>query len=179
MAERILIVDDHAIVREGIRNLIVKLRPEWQICGEAGDGEEAQEKARLLKPTVVILDITMPKFSGLEAAARISQLSPESRILMFTMHESARLNLEAQQAGAHGMVLKSQATRDLIRAIDRLISGNTFFEQIGEKEEIRSIPNKKQHFERSALWSWKVASRIFDKGGELLDGGLSVTIQTA
>jgi DNA-binding NarL/FixJ family response regulator len=179
MATRILIADDHAIVREGIRNLIVKLRPDWEICGEAGDGEQALELARSLRPTVVVLDITMPKVSGLEVASRISQHSPQSRILVFTMHESPRLNVEARQAGAHGVVLKSQATRDLIRAIDRLISGDTFFELIEEKEEPRPIPNRKQHYERSALWSWSVPSAILERGTELLNRRLSVTPRLA
>jgi DNA-binding NarL/FixJ family response regulator len=180
MATTILIADDHGIVREGIRNLIVKLRPDWQICGEAGDGEQALELTRSFQPTVVILDITMPKLSGLQVASRIAAQSPQSRILMFTMHESARLNIETKQAGAHGVVLKSQATRDLIRAIDRLISGDTFFETIEEKEEPRPIPNRtKQSYERSALWPWSVPSAILETGAELLNRGLSLTPRLA
>ena len=152
MATTILIADDHGIVREGICNLIVKLRPDWQICGEAIDGEQTLELVRSVRPTVVILDITMPKISGLEVAARIARDFPQVRILMFTMHESLSLSIEAQKAGAHGVVLKAQATRDLIRAIDRLISGETFFEPLEEQEQPQSVPNKKPFFKRSGLW---------------------------
>jgi DNA-binding NarL/FixJ family response regulator len=127
MSARILLVDDHEIVREGIRTLISRSRPEWKICGEARDGEEALEAVRNLKPDVVILDITMPKMSGLEAASRIAKLGLGCRVLMFTMHDSERLSGEVRQAEAQGLVLKSQAARDLIRAVDRLLDGGTFF----------------------------------------------------
>jgi DNA-binding NarL/FixJ family response regulator len=129
MAARILLVDDHEIVREGIRTLITRSRPEWEICGEARDGEEALEAVRALKPDVVILDITMPKLSGLEAAPRIAKLGLGCRVLMFTMHDSERLSTEVRQAEAQGLVLKSQAARDLVRAVDRLLDGGTFFSQ--------------------------------------------------
>jgi len=129
MATRILLVDDHEIVREGIRTLIALSRPEWEICGEARDGEEALEAVRALKPDVVILDITMPKMSGLEAAPRIAKLGLGCRVLMFTMHDSERLSTEVRQAEAQGLVLKSQAARDLVRAVDRLLDGGTFFSQ--------------------------------------------------
>ena len=129
MATRILLVDDHEIVREGIRTLITRSRPEWEICGEARDGEEALEAVRALRPDVVILDITMPKMSGLEAAPRIAKLGLGCRVLMFTMHDSERLSTEVRQAEAQGLVLKSQAARDLVRAVDRLLDGGTFFSQ--------------------------------------------------
>ena len=121
---RILIVDDHEIVRAGIRTLISRSRPKWQICAEAETGEQAIQKAQSLRPDVIVLDITMPAMSGLEAASRISALNLGSRILIFTMHESDRLVAEVRAAGAHGLVLKSQANRDLIRAIDKLLSGD-------------------------------------------------------
>ena len=127
MPSKILVVDDHEIVREGIRTLIGRSRPEWEICGEARNGEEALEAVSTLKPDVVILDITMPKMSGLEAAPRIAKLGLGCRVLMFTMHDSDRLSIEVRQAQAQGLVLKSQAARDLVRAIDRLLAGGTFF----------------------------------------------------
>jgi len=128
MAVRIVIVDDHEIVREGIRTLITRSRPEWVICGEAASGEQAIEACRKLKPDIVVLDITLPGISGLEASSRITHAGLGCRILMFTMHESERLYNEVRQAGAQGVVLKSQAARDLIRAIDLLLAGGTFFE---------------------------------------------------
>jgi DNA-binding NarL/FixJ family response regulator len=127
MAARILIADDHEIVLEGIRTLIGRSRREWQICGEARNGQEAVEMVAKFKPDIAVLDITMPVQSGLHAALEICKLDVNCRVLMFTMHESDRLGIEVRAAGAQGYVLKSQAARDLIRAIDYLLAGNTFF----------------------------------------------------
>jgi DNA-binding NarL/FixJ family response regulator len=127
MSTKILIVDDHEIVREGIRTLVIKSRRKWEIAGEARNGTEALEAVKSLNPDVVILDITMPGMSGLEAASEISKLGSHSHVLIFTMHDSPRLIHEVRAAGAQGYVLKSQAARDLIRAIDALLEGGTFF----------------------------------------------------
>jgi DNA-binding NarL/FixJ family response regulator len=124
---RILIADDHEVVREGVRTIITKARPQWEICGEAANGQEAIDAAARLKPDVVVLDITMPGMSGLEAASRISQLGLATRILMFTMHESGELATDARQAGARGFVTKADAARHLVLAIETLLSGGTFF----------------------------------------------------
>jgi DNA-binding NarL/FixJ family response regulator len=124
---RILIVDDHEIVREGIRTLLRRVRPEWVICGEAKNGKEAVDAATALTPDILILDVTMPVMSGLEAASRIAKLGLASRVLIFTMHETKSLINEVRATGAHGYVVKSQASRDLIIAIDRILAGGTFF----------------------------------------------------
>jgi DNA-binding NarL/FixJ family response regulator len=125
---QILIADDQQLVREGVCRLISKRRPEWGICGQARDGQQALEAIQALNPDIVILDISMPKASGLEVAAKVNALHLRTRVLMFTMHESYRLADDARAVGARGLVLKSQAARDLIRAIDRLLAGETFFE---------------------------------------------------
>jgi DNA-binding NarL/FixJ family response regulator len=125
MSARILIVDDHEVVREGIRTLINRARPQWDVCGEAVNASEAIEASRTLRPDVTVLDITLPGMSGLEAASSICALG--SRVLMFTMHESKHLATDVYRAGAQGLVLKSQAGKDLIRAIERLLGGGTFF----------------------------------------------------
>ena len=128
MPVRVLIVDDHEIVREGISQLIARSRPEWLICGQASNGEQAIELVQALMPDVVILDISMPKVNGLQVAAKIRAMQLRCRVLMFTMHESERLARDVQAAGAQGVVLKSQAARDLIRAMDHLLAGETFFD---------------------------------------------------
>ena len=132
MAVRILMVDDHEILREGVRSLLRNLRPDWQICGEAADGEEAISLTRSLHPDIVILDITMPKMSGLEACVRMRKLGLKQPVLIFTTHESASLDAEVRGIGAQGYVLKSQAARSLVRAIDEILAGGTFF---GESHE--------------------------------------------
>jgi DNA-binding NarL/FixJ family response regulator len=127
MGPRILIVDDHEIVREGLRNLLSQSRPAWVICGQATNGKEAVEAVRDLEPDAVVLDITMPMMSGLEAARRIAQSGTSTRVLMFTMHESDSLGQEVRDAGAQGYVLKSQAAKNLIVAIETILAGGTFF----------------------------------------------------
>jgi DNA-binding NarL/FixJ family response regulator len=148
---RIFIADDHAIVREGMRNLITRSRPEWAICGEAEDGEQAISGIQASQPDIVILDITMPKSNGLDITRRLSELLPQARILIFTMHESNTVVEEVRQAGAHGIVLKSQATRDLIGAIDRLIAGGTFF----PSAELSSFPKENPSKPRKRWDPWK------------------------
>jgi DNA-binding NarL/FixJ family response regulator len=126
-APRILIVDDHEIVRQGIRSLIESSRPTWQIAGEAENGAEAVEKVKILNPDVAVVDISMPVMNGLDAARTIAKLDLKCRTLIFTMHESERLISEVKQAGANGYVLKSQAARDLVAAIEKLLGGGSFF----------------------------------------------------
>jgi DNA-binding NarL/FixJ family response regulator len=132
MATQILIVDDHTIVRAGVRSLLSALRPDWTIF-EAGDGKEAQEAIARVKPDIVVMDVTMPGLSGLHVSAALRKSGFVQPILMFTMHSSRRLASEARDAGAQGYVLKSQAVQDLVRAIDTLLAGGTFF---GEAPEV-------------------------------------------
>jgi DNA-binding NarL/FixJ family response regulator len=145
MNPRILIVDDHEIVRQGIRTLLAGLRPDWEICGEAANASEAWEAIANLKPDLTILDITMPGTSGLELASRIRRRGLPCRILMFTMHKSDRLASDVREAGAQGYVLKSQAAQDLVFAIETILAGGTFFgaptagDDEGSSEENRNI----------------------------------------
>ena len=126
MPARILIVDDHEVVRQGIRT-ILKSRPQWEVCGEAINGREAIEKAKQLDPDVIIMDITMPEMSGIEATRELAKQKIRSAVLIFTMHESRNLADTVREAGARGFVLKSHAARDLLDALQRLMGGGTFF----------------------------------------------------
>jgi DNA-binding NarL/FixJ family response regulator len=144
MPVTILVVDDHEVVREGVRTIITRARPQWEICGEATDGQEAIETATRLRPDIILLDITMPRLSGLEAASRITGLGLTSQILFFTMHESGELAHDARRVGAKGYVTKSDAARHLVRAIEALLSGGTFFggpekHESGEKDRRSEI----------------------------------------
>src|SRR5262249_33238617 len=116
MTVRLLIVDDHEVVREGVRRIINKAKPEWEICAEATSGTEAVAAAARLKPDIVVLDITMPGLSGLDAASQISALGQRTLILFFTMHESGELTRQARRVGASGYVAKSDAIRHLVAA---------------------------------------------------------------
>ncbi len=129
MAARILIADDHEVVRQGVRAMILRSRPQWEICGDAANGDEALQAIQTLKPDVAVLDITMPGMSGLEVAYEVNRRHLPTALLMFTMHESSRLVGEIREAGAHGFVSKSCAGRDLIAAIETLLAGGTFYGQ--------------------------------------------------
>jgi len=125
-ALRLLVVDDHAVVRRGVRALL-ESRPGWEICGEAVDGQDAIRKAADLKPDIVVLDISLPGLNGLEATSRILKESPESEVLILTMHHSEELAQQVIKAGARGYVLKSDADQSLVAAIDKLSQHQTFF----------------------------------------------------
>jgi DNA-binding NarL/FixJ family response regulator len=122
----ILIVDDHEVVRRGLRALI-ESHPGWEVCGEAANGREAVEKARKLKPNVVVMDIAMPELNGLEATRQILKDIPRTIVLILTVHESEQLVREVLKAGAQGYVLKSDAGRDLVSAIEALSQQKVFF----------------------------------------------------
>jgi DNA-binding NarL/FixJ family response regulator len=123
---RILIADDHEIVRRGIRSLLEK-HPGWQVCGEASDGREAVSSAAALKPDLVLLDIGMPNLNGLDAARQITACSPLIRVLVLTIHDSEQVVRDVLAAGARGFLLKSDAGRDLVAAIEALQRHGTFF----------------------------------------------------
>ncbi|MER5556901.1 response regulator transcription factor [Streptomyces sp. NPDC002793] len=112
---RILLADDHALVRRGVR-LILDGEPDLEVVAEAGDGAEAIEKAREERPDLAVLDIAMPRLTGLQAARELSRVMPELRILMLTMYDNEQYFFEALKAGASGFVLKSVADRDLVEA---------------------------------------------------------------
>lgn len=123
---RILIADDHEIARRGIRALL-ESHPGWQVCGEAKDGRETVELARTLNPDLVLLDIAMPNLNGLEATRHILAASPNTAVLILTMHDSDQVVREVLRAGARGFLLKSDAGRDLVAAVEALQRQSTFF----------------------------------------------------
>jgi DNA-binding NarL/FixJ family response regulator len=125
MAVRILVVDDHPVVRHGLRTLL-KGHSEWEIVDEAGDGLEAVEKADRLKPDVVVLDVSMPKMNGLEACRLIRKIAPNSEILIVTQHDSPQMMREALGAGARGYIVKSNAARDLLAAVEAVSKHRPF-----------------------------------------------------
>ena len=123
---RILIADDHELARRGIRSLL-ESHPGWDVCAEAKDGRDAVELATSLKPDLVLLDIGMPNLNGLEAARQILATSPNAAILILTMHDSDNVIREVLRAGARGFLLKSDAGRDLVAAVEALETQKTFF----------------------------------------------------
>ncbi len=122
---RILLADDHALVRRGLR-LVLEGEPDMEVVGEAGDGAAAIALALETPADLAILDISMPRMTGLQAVAELRRRKPELRCLMLSMHENERYLYEALKAGAAGYVLKSVADRDLVNAVRAAMRGEPF-----------------------------------------------------
>jgi DNA-binding NarL/FixJ family response regulator len=125
-ALRLLVADDHDIVRKGLCTLLGS-QPGWQIAAEARDGREAVRLAKECKPDVAVLDISMPGLNGLEAARQINKAVSTTKVLVLTMHESDKFIGEALEAGVRGFLLKSDAGKDLVGAVEALGRNQTFF----------------------------------------------------
>jgi DNA-binding NarL/FixJ family response regulator len=123
---RILLADDHDVVRQGLRRLLED-QPEWQVCAEAKNGREAVKFCQELMPDVAVLDISMPELNGLEATRQIRKVSPATEILVFTMHQSEQLVKDMLAAGARGYLLKSDAAPHVIDAIRSLAAHRPYF----------------------------------------------------
>lgn len=123
---RILIADDHEVARRGVRCLL-ESHPGWEVCAEAKDGRDAVELAMKTRPDLVLLDIGMPNLNGLEAARQILATNPGVSVLILTMHDSDNVIREVLRAGARGFLLKSDAGRDLVTAVEALQKQRTFF----------------------------------------------------
>jgi DNA-binding NarL/FixJ family response regulator len=123
---RILLADDHVLMRRGIRELL-ETQAGWEIVGEAGTGRHAVELAGKLKPDVAVLDLTMPELNGLEATRQIKKAAPRTEILIFTMHDNEKLIRDVLAAGALGYVLKSDAARHLVNAVEAVAQHQPFF----------------------------------------------------
>jgi DNA-binding NarL/FixJ family response regulator len=123
---RILLADDHDLTRAGLRYLLEKQK-DWSVCGEAANGRAAVELAEELKPDVVILDMSMPELNGVEATRQILKKSPRAKIPIYTMHETEKIIIDALDAGANGIVLKSDAGENIVTAVESVVRGRRFF----------------------------------------------------
>ncbi|HUK24094.1 MAG TPA: response regulator transcription factor [Terriglobales bacterium] len=123
---RILVADDHEVVRRGLRALL-EGQPGWVVCGESADGRDVLQKAVELKPDVIVLDIAMPNLNGLETTRQLLKADPRTKILILTLHDTEQVIHEVLVAGARGFLLKSDAARDLVTAVEALRQGKTYF----------------------------------------------------
>src|SRR5581483_10370759 len=126
MKTRVLLADDHKLMRAGLR-LVIDQHPEFSVVGEADDGRQAVAMADSLKPDVVVMDIGMPSLNGIEAALQITEKHPETSVVMLSMHSDESYVLRALKAGARGYLLKDSAEADLIRALQAVAEGKSFF----------------------------------------------------
>ena len=120
MTTRVLIADDHELVRRGLRSLL-ESRPGWEICGEAKDGMEAVEMTKALVPDLILLDITMPRLNGLDAARRIRKEVPQTQILILSQHDIEEMSASALEAGARAYVSKSDVAITLFSSMEAIL----------------------------------------------------------
>jgi two-component system response regulator NreC len=125
MKIRILLADDHTILRAGLK-MMLNAQPDMEVIGEAQDGRQAIEETQKLRPDIVLMDITMPDFNGIEATRQIKRLVSDVKILMLTMHEHDEYVFQALQAGASGYMLKEAADTELITALHVITSGQFY-----------------------------------------------------
>jgi len=125
-ATRILLVDDFPAVRSGLRTML-ESRGDWEVIGEAGDGEQGLAQAKRFQPDIAVVDIGMPKMNGLTLTREIRRLLPRVEVLIVTDHDSRHMRKEAQAAGARGYVVKSQAGSHLLAAVQALSEHRVFF----------------------------------------------------
>src|SRR6195256_2061260 len=135
---RVLIADDHGIVRSGLR-LLLERQPDIEVIGEAADGAEARELAVRERPDLAILDVKMPKLTGLQATREIKSQAPEVSVLILSMHDDERYLFEALKAGASGYVLKAQADTDLLEAVRAVERGEPFLTPEAQRALIKDV----------------------------------------
>jgi DNA-binding NarL/FixJ family response regulator len=135
---RVLIADDHGIVRSGLR-LLLERQPDIEVIGEAADGAEARDTAIRERPDLAILDVRMPKLTGLQATREIKRQAPEVAVLILSMHDDERYLFEALRAGASGYVLKTQADADLVEAIGAVQRGEPFLTPAAQQTLIKDV----------------------------------------
>ena len=124
---RLLIVDDHEVVRRGVRSLLLE-HSDCDVCGEAVDGQDALEKARELKPDVIVMDVSMPRLNGLEATRQVRNMLPDCEVLILSQHENPEMARQALKAGARGYVVKGSISKDLLSAVSKVSRREYFFD---------------------------------------------------
>ncbi len=139
---RILIADDHGIVRGGLR-LLIDRQPDMEVVAEAQDGVEAVETALRVRPDLAVLDVSMPRMTGLQAAQELARRLPELRTLILSMYENEQFLFEALKAGASGYVLKSGVDRDIVEACRAAMRGQTFLYQSAVAALVRDFLDRK------------------------------------
>lgn len=155
---RILVADDHDVVRIGIRALL-ESESGWEVCGEAATGRDAVQKAEELKPDLVIMDISMPDLGGLEATRQILKASPQTEVLILTMHDSDDLLRDVLDAGARGYVLKADAPTNLVAAVSALCHHNPYFTSRMSETILQGYLNREPPPERKGAVGGRLTPR--------------------
>ena len=143
---RILLADDHELVRQGLRSVLTRAHPEWEIVAEAVNGEQAIELAEALRPDVAILDLSMPEPNGLKVTERLTSTLPGIKILVLTIHTAEPVMRQLRRAGASAFLAKNEAATRLVHSVERMVAGQPFFasesasRQVGELDARERVP---------------------------------------
>jgi DNA-binding NarL/FixJ family response regulator len=172
---QILIADDHGIVRKGLRTLLEHSRG-CEVCAEVSNGREAVEKARLLRPDIAILDITMPVLNGVEATRQIRKVSPHTEVLILSMHESDLLLKEGLEAGAKGYLLKEDADRYLLAAVNALRRHTRYFSPKVSEALAAEAPHADKR--KSKIRGYRLTPREREVVQLLAEGGSNKEVAT-
>jgi two-component system response regulator NreC len=135
---RVLVVDDHAFIRRGVQTILHPF-PEWELCGEADNGNDAIRLTQELKPEVIIMDLSMPGLNGIEATRAIRKTHPDVKIVLLTLHESAELVRSAFRAGARGYLLKTDAEQELVKALNVVSGEGTYISPKIDSAVVKSV----------------------------------------
>ena len=138
---RIMIADDHDLVRRGLK-MLLESHPGWKVCAEAHSGREAVTMAEELRPDIAIMDISMPELNGIEAARKIKKISPNTEMLILSMHHTDQLVREIIETGAKGYIIKSDSDRSLVAAVEALAVHKPFFTACATEIMLESIRNR-------------------------------------
>ncbi|HTP68353.1 MAG TPA: response regulator transcription factor [Dongiaceae bacterium] len=134
----VLVVDDHSFIRRGVRSILEPF-PEWQLCGEAENGQEAIRKAAELRPSIIIMDVSMPVLDGIAATQAIKRSLPETHVVLLTLHNSRELLSRAFQAGARGYVLKADVDGELLKALRVVVGDGSYISPKIDESSAKSV----------------------------------------
>jgi DNA-binding NarL/FixJ family response regulator len=175
---RILVADDHDVVRRGLKS-ILQPHPGWEVCGEALNGRQAVAQAEKLKPDVVVMDISMPDMNGLEAARRIRKSCPKTEVVILSVHYTDTLVREIVDAGAKGYILKSDADRDLVIAVEAVLNHRSFFTTRASEMLIDGFRQRGKPPETQTPLKGRLTSREREIVQLLAEGNSSKEVATA
>jgi len=177
MTTTILLVDDHVLFRQGLALLLHKQR-EWQIVGEAGDGEEAVRLAEALDPQIAVLDVEMPRMGGIEATRRIRQVAPATRIVALSMYSDVHYQAQMFEAGASAYVLKNEAIDDLVEAIQSVLRGDRFVSPAVTQDRAVASPRGAAPDKRALTDREREVLRLLAEGQRTREIGAALGIST-
>jgi DNA-binding NarL/FixJ family response regulator len=183
---RILVADDHDVVRRGLRSLI-EGQSGWQVVGEAATGRQAVREAKRLRPDIVVLDIGMPELNGLDVARQILKALPRTEVLIVTMHEGEVLIRQALESGARGFILKTEAARHFVSAVEALAAGKPFFTSGAAQVVLQGFLNANLHGASRADGFTRLTDREREiiqllaegKSNKEVSGELGISVRTA